>query len=106
MFVAASLANEMAHFSKRADLRGCQGQGVAAGKCVRAGGDLRNISMFEEANSCTAVRREPTMLACFSLPLNWRCKRVRGGGREGRGGGGECCREEGPGTAQHRWRIQ
>ncbi len=83
-----SLANEMADFSKRADLHDRIDQ---VRRCFsdEEGVDLRNISMLEDANSWTAVRREPTMLACFNLPLNWRCERFKFvAAKLGRGG---CC---------------
>jgi hypothetical protein len=78
----------MADFSKRADLYDRIDQGR---RCFsdEEGVDLRNISMLEDANSWTAVRREPTILACFNLPLNWRCEGFKfGAARLGRGG---CC---------------
>lgn len=84
VFVVVSLANEMADFSKRADLHDRIDQGR---RCFsdENGVDLRNISMLEDANSWTAVRREPTILACFNLPLNWRCEGLNFEQRAGEG---------------------
>ena len=48
-------------------------------------GDI-DISMLDDANSWTAMRREPTILACFNFPLNWRCKGAEGSGQQNHSG--------------------